>query len=153
MKTKTFFILSDFNDNLLVGVSRISKIIKSNKLTQIIDKPTRVTPTSSALLDIVITNKPDTIYSCDVVPQEVADHDLISITVDICKPKRLPVIRTFPHLGHYTKENFCFRLLQKTHNCNMILNTDDVNTQVDILNANFIDRFNECAPPPLLLKK
>ncbi len=66
--------------------------------------------------------------------------------VDICKPKRLPVIRTFRHLGDYTKENFCFRLLQKTHNFNMILNTDDVNTQVDILNANFINCLNECAP-------
>ncbi len=108
MKNKTFFILGDFSDNLL-GDSKISKIIKSNKLTQIIDKPTRVTPTSSTLLDPVITNKPDTIYSCDVVPQEVADHDLISITVDICKPKRLLVIRTFRHLGDYTKENFFFQ--------------------------------------------
>ncbi len=28
----------------------------------------------------------------------------------------------------------------------MILNTDDVNTQVDILNANFINCLNECGP-------
>ena len=146
MKNKTFFILDDFNESLLVGNSKISKIIKTNKPIQVIDKPTRVTPTSSTLLNLIITNKPDTIYSCDVVPQEVADHDLISIAVDICKPKRSPVIRTFRHLGDYTKENFCFRVLQKTHNSNMISNTDDVNTQVDIFNANFIDCLNECAP-------
>ena len=151
MKNKTFFILGDFNENLLVGNSKMSKIIKSNKLTQVIDKPTRITPTSSTLLDLVITNKPDTIYSCDVVPQEVANHDLISIAVDICKPKRSPVIPTFQHLGDYTKKKFFFRLLQKTHNFNMILNTDDVNTQIDIFNANFINCLNECAP--LLLKK
>ncbi len=35
----------------------------------------------------------------------------------------------------------------------MILNTDDGNTQVDILNANFIDCFNECAPPPLVTRE
>ncbi len=33
MKNKTFFILGDFNDNLLVGNSKLSKIIQSNKLT------------------------------------------------------------------------------------------------------------------------
>lgn len=48
-KNKTFFILGDFINNLLAGKSRISRIIKSNKLTQIIDKPTRVASTSSTL--------------------------------------------------------------------------------------------------------
>ncbi len=85
-RNKTFFILGDFNDNLLVGKNKISKIIKSNKLTQITDKPTRVTSTSSTLLDLATANRPDTVSSWDVVPQEVADHDLISIVMDIRTP-------------------------------------------------------------------
>ncbi len=52
-----------------------------------IDKPTRVTPTSSTLLDLAITNKPDAIHTYDVVLQEIADHDLIIITVDVSKPR------------------------------------------------------------------
>lgn len=150
-KNKTLFILGDFNDNLLASNSRISKIIKGNKLTQIIDKATRITPTSSTLLDLAITNKPDTVCFCDVVPQEIADHDLISVMINISKPKRSPVIRTFRHLGDYTKEKLCFKLHQNKHNFNMILNTDDVNRQVDIFNANFINCLDKCAP--LLLKK
>ena len=146
MKNKTFFVLGDFNDNLLVSDSKVSKVINSNKLTQIIDKPTRVTATSSTLLDLAITNKPDTVLSHDVVPQEVADHDLISITVDIRKPKRSPVIKTFRHLGLYTKDNLCFKLLQKTDDFNKILNSDDVNMQITIFNTTFIDCLNECAP-------
>ena len=86
MKNKTFLSLGDFNDNLLVSNNKISRIIKNNKLTQIIGKPTRITPTSSTLLDLVITNMPDTICSWDVVPQEIADHDLVSVAIDVSKP-------------------------------------------------------------------
>ncbi len=64
LKNKALFILGDFNDNVLANDNKIIKIIKNNKLTQIIDKPTRVTPTSSTLLDLAITNKPDAIRAC-----------------------------------------------------------------------------------------
>ena len=146
VKNKPFFILGDFNDDLLANNNKMTKIIKNNNLTQIINKPTRVTPTSSTLLDLTITNKPDAIHTCDVVLQEIDDHDLISITVDVSKPKRHPVIRTFRHLGQYSKEAFCLRLLQNTQAFNRILNTEDVNTQVDIFTNNFIGCLNDCAP-------
>ena len=145
MKNKALFILGDFIDNVLAK-DKISKIIENNKLTQMVDKPTGVTPTSSTLLYFVITNKPDIIHSCDVVQQEIPDHDLISITVDISKPKRQPVVRTFCNLGKYTKEAFCLRLLQNKQSFNMILQTDDMNTQVDIFTVNFTKCFNDCAP-------
>lgn len=95
MKNKTFSVLGDFIDKFLVIDSNISKILKSNLLTQVTDKPVRVTPPSSTLLNLVNTDKADTIPSCDVVPHEVTDHDLISIILGISKPKRSPVIRTF----------------------------------------------------------
>ena len=84
----------------------MAKLIKSWKLTQLVNKSTRITHTSSPLLDLVIINKPVAVLSCDVVPQEIADHDLTGITVNISKPKRLPVIRMFRHLGSYAKEDF-----------------------------------------------
>ncbi len=87
MKNKALFILGDFNDNLLANDNKMNKIIKKNNLKQITDKPTRVTYTSSTLLDLAITNKPDAIHTYDVVLQEIADKDLISITVDVSKPK------------------------------------------------------------------
>ncbi len=78
--------------------------------------------------------------------QEIADHDLISITIDVSKPKRQPVIRTFRHLGQYSKETFKLRLLHNIQDINRILNTDDVNTHVDIFTIHFIDCLNDCAP-------
>ncbi len=146
LKNKALYILGDFNDNLLLKDYKMTKLIKSSKLTQLVNKPTRVTRTSSTLIDLVITNKPSAVLSCDVVPQETADHDLTSITVDIKKPKRLPIIRTFRHLCEYTKDNFCFKLLENTENFNLILDTDDVNRQVDVFTCTFIKCLDACAP-------
>ena len=98
------------------------------------------------MLDLVITNKPDVINSWDVIPQEVGDHDLFSVNVDITKPKRLPVLRTFRNLRNYTKDALCFKLLQNTQYFNAIMDTDDVNTQVDIFTENFIRCLDDCAP-------
>ena len=98
------------------------------------------------MLDLVITNKPDVISSWDVAPQEVGDHDLLSITVDITKPKRLPVLRTFRNLRNYTTDALCFKLLQNTQYFNAIMDTDNVNTQVDIFTENFIRCLDDCAP-------
>ena len=65
---KNFFILEHLNDNLFAPDSKLSKIIKDNKLTQIIDKPSMVTNTTATLFDVIIANKPD------VVPCTVGDH-------------------------------------------------------------------------------
>lgn len=99
LKNKALYVLGDFNDNLLDKDNKMSRLIKASKLTQLVNKPTRITHTSSTLLDLIITNKPSSVLICDVVPQQVADHDLVCITVDVNKPKRLPMIKTFRHLG------------------------------------------------------
>lgn len=146
MRKKALFILGDLNDNLFANDNKLDKIIKNNKLTQIINKLTRVTATSSTLLDLVITNKPELINSWDVVPYEVGDHDLLSVTIDVSKPKRPAVVRTFRTLKNYSKDAFCFKILEYTQYFNAIMDTDDVNTQVDIFTKNFIRCLDDCAP-------
>ncbi len=146
IKNKSVFILEDFNDNLLSNTNKIDSIVNSVKLTHLINKPTRITPTSSTLLDLVITNVPTSMISFDVIPIEIADHDLICVAVDISKPKRANVVRTYRDLRYYLREDFCSKLLENVSNFNMILNTDDVNIQVDIFTSNFNRCLNECAP-------
>ena len=79
LRGKSVFIMGDFNDNMLVKGNRMSKIIRDNKLTQIIDQPTRITSHSATLLDLIITNKPEMILSHEVVPHVIADHHLVSV--------------------------------------------------------------------------
>ena len=140
LRNKPIFILGDLNDNLLIPNAKLSKIIKSAKLCQLIDRPTRITPYSSTLLDVIITNKPEIVIRFDVSLSEIADHDNISVHINISKPKREPDIKTLRNLENYNQEIFCNSILDQTLNLNMLLNTDDVNKQLEIFN----NVFNKC---------
>ena len=143
---KGFYVLGDFNDDLFSVKNKLGAIIKNYKLTQLIERPTRVTPTSATLLDLVVTNKPDHVLAKSIVPLVIADHDLISITIDITKPQRQPEIRTLRHFGRYNKDSLCELLLSESDNFNQIMDTDDVNLQVNIFNEIFISCLDKCAP-------
>ncbi len=146
LQKRTVFILGDLNDNLLAPNSRLSRIIGNHKLTQLIYKPTRVTPTSSTLFDVTITNRPDHVIHVDVVPGVIADHDLIRVTADISKPKREPVTKVVRDLSTYSSDSFCPHLLRHAPTLKIILQTDDVDGQVDILTTIFTSNLNTCAP-------
>ncbi len=143
---KNFYILGDFNCDLLVKGRKLSSILKTLKLVQIIDVPTRITSTSATLLDLIITNNRDSILAKSVVPQLISDHDLIGIKVNITKPRRLPQIKTFRQLKHYNKDIFSEYIMTEYHSFSKIFNTDDVNMQVNIFNENFIKCLDQCAP-------
>ncbi len=145
MQKRIVFILGDLNDNLLIPNSKLSKIIGNHKLTQFVHKPTRITLTSSTLLDVIITNRPDFTIHVDVVTGAIADHDLILVTDDTSKPKRAPITKTVRDLSNYSSDS-CHHLLNHAPTLNTILQTDDVNAQVDVLTSVFICNLNSCAP-------
>ncbi len=138
---RSFFHDRDLNDNFLSPSSKLSRTVTTNKLTQVIDKPTRVPPTSATLLDVVITNMPNIISDSYVIPGVVADHDLIGVSVDIGKPKRQPVTKTKRDIRNYSSEILCTHISNETPKLNQILHTDDVNKQVLLQ-----DSINQCAP-------
>ncbi len=110
-----------------------------------INKSTRVTPISATLLDVAITNENDIIVTHDVVLQVIADHDLISVTINVTKPKRQPVRRTFRHLGGYCNLKLCSLLLENSHDINNILFIDDVK-QAELFTEVFVRCIDSCVP-------
>ena len=94
LKDKPFYILGDFNDNILCDSSKMRQIISNAKLTQVISKPTRITPTSATLIDLIITNKSQSIL------HSVADHELITVTVNFKKTKMPTYYKNIPRLNH-----------------------------------------------------
>ena len=146
LKDKPFYILGDFNDNILSDSSKMKQIISNAKLTQVISKPTRITPTSATLIDLIITNKSQSILHSDTIPCPVADHELISVTVNLKKPKRLPTVKTFRDLTTYSPETLCTLLRQQSHILNRIFTTDNVDTQVNIFTNTFNNCLDKCAP-------
>ena len=111
-----------------------------------INKPTRITPTSSTLLDVLITNRKESVLDIEVNPSIVADHEQISFCINIKKPKHEQVIKTFRCLKSYSAEILCNLLLDQTFVLNTIFNTDDVNIQVGIFNNTFNNALDKCTP-------
>ena len=146
LRNKTIFILGDLNDDQFVRGNRLCKVVRNLSLSQIIDKPTRITPNSSTLLDVVITNRSDMSIKSDVSPSPFADHKMISIYVNIRKPKRKHEIRTYGCQKNYSQNNLCNLLLNESFNLNNILETDDVIIQVEIFTETFNYCLNICAP-------
>ena len=83
-------------------------------LSQLISNPTRITSTTSTILDLILMSDPITINKCGVSDLGVSDHFLIYCT---CKCKKIPVndhngvkLRSFKN---YTKEALAGKLPQE----------------------------------------
>ena len=126
--------------------NKIGKIIHNLSLTQLIDRPTRITASSSTLIDLIITNKRDFIIHSDAMPCPVADHELITVTINVRKEKRTPCMKTFRSLERYSQDRFCQLLLDCSFLLKDILETDSVNDQVQIFTYVFINCMDTCAP-------
>lgn len=67
LKRKPLFILGDLNDDLNKSNAKLTGILNKNKLKQLVNKPTRITVTTSSILVVIITNSPDIILHTDVI--------------------------------------------------------------------------------------
>ncbi len=50
---------------------------ETHQLTQLVNKPTRITPTSHSLIDMIMTTFPDNIIQHSVMYVDIADHCLV----------------------------------------------------------------------------
>nr|CAH7729132.1 unnamed protein product [Callosobruchus chinensis] len=84
--------LGDFNIDMLRTESsatiKLNKTLESLGLVQLVSSPTRNTPTSSTLIDLILATSNDGfVNSCSVIPADrLSDHDLTSIELsDSCE--------------------------------------------------------------------
>ena len=85
---KDFYLLGDLNCNMHNGSnhnsSTLSNILDIYGLSQLISEPTRITPTSSTLIDLWITSSPEKISKAGVAHLGISDHSLVFMTLKIC---------------------------------------------------------------------
>jgi hypothetical protein len=80
---KDFIILGDFNEDLLnPNLNHLRDIIAKFGCIQLVDKPTRITPTSKTLLDPIITNNVNLISKWEVLDPLLSDHCAVQATLD-----------------------------------------------------------------------
>ena len=146
LKNKPIFVFGDVNDDLFKPNSKLLQIIQGTKLYQLIDRPTRITINSSTLIDILITNKPDMIINFDVVPCHIADHESIIAVINLKKPRHGPEQKTYRCLRNYSPDKLCNLLFDEMESLSTILDTDDVDTQTEVLSNIIVKAIDKIAP-------
>ncbi len=123
LRKKTFYLLGDLNVDYSCTNSKLRNLVATARLSQIIETPTRVTTNSTTLLDVIITNTHNTVIASKVTPCPIADHDLISATIDLHKPKHQPPVVTKRQLRNYSPALFCNTLARETSSLRPIFDT------------------------------
>ena len=79
-------------------------MVNDHGLTQMVDKPTRTTSTTSNTLDIFLTNTPDMVNRCEIIPG-ISDHDIPLLDVSsrvvfqYHKADFDAIVKTIDHFG------------------------------------------------------
>lgn len=78
-----FVIVGDFNEDLLRrDLHHLKDLISRFNCTQLVDKPTRITSTSSSLLDPLIVNNVNLISEWDLLDPILSDHCAVIATLN-----------------------------------------------------------------------
>ena len=77
-----FFLLGDLNCDYLTKtycnqLARLKLISQAYQLTRLITEPTRITPTSESLIDVIFTNDASRIVTSGVIHVAISDHSLV----------------------------------------------------------------------------
>ena len=83
-------VLGDLNIDLLAGGKTFRSLLTEAGLEQLVDQPTRETNTSSTLLDIVATTKPERITALDLMDKRSIklDHYVLGVRIKSDPPAK-----------------------------------------------------------------
>ena len=108
-----FYIAGDLNCNLAAtqldnNSRRLTSITDLYSLHQFINKPTRVTETSSTLIDLIFTNCQDRVVCSGVSHVGISDHSLVYAyrKISIGLPNKGHSTVTYRKFKHFNSQNF-----------------------------------------------
>ena len=150
VKNKTFFLIGDFNINLInyethSGTKNFMDTLSSYGIHPLIIKPTRITLESCTLIDNIFTNINDELNS-GIIINDISDH--------------LPIYTVYPK-GYYNGtvekskqfkrvtnlENLNkFKMLLSNYNWESVLQSDDVDSAYNEFINVTKEKFNESCP-------
>ncbi|XP_068690306.1 uncharacterized protein [Montipora foliosa] len=111
---------------------------------QLIDKPTRVTDTSAAMIDLVLTNVKENIHASGVIHLGISDPSLIYAVRKFMLPKPNPGVREIRDYKHFDAELFVEDLSRMPWNA--IQQFNNPNTCWNVWKSFFTDTLNRHAP-------
>ena len=141
-------LLGDFNVNFLevnkTAKRKLMRIANLYDLEQLILQPTRITPSSKSLIDLLFTNPCHCVVDCGVINLTLSDHSLIFCVLKSGCPKAPGRSIQYRSYKNYSKANFVKEL--KEINWEIVENDPDINAAVNKWNALFPKTANHHAP-------
>ena len=112
-----------------VNVKALLNITAIYGLDQLISEPTRITPTTSTLIDLIFTNRPENVYCSGVSHVALSDHSLVYVYRKISIPtfsKGVNLI-TYRQFKHFNSANFYADILaQPWHDIKQLCDPNDM---------------------------
>ena len=141
------FVLGDLNCDLLKSCregNTLKDMCETLNLTQLVTTPTRVTPQSSSLIDVILATNTSVVKETIVVENHISDHYLTYIVLNLKIPKPPPTHIITRRFRKYDSSKF----LQDLERLPWIENSliGDVSERVDHFNQHFLCLLNKHAP-------
>ena len=140
-KRKNIMIMGDLNSNLLNARGcgntlqannstdhgrKLVSVLRKFGLVNVIKQPTRITETSSTLIDLSIVSNRKKVVISGVFDTGIADHRLIYTSLKLTKARVPPTIRSVIDWKNCDKEAFKEQVaLAPWHACNVFEDSDD----------------------------
>ena len=142
--------MGDFNCNLAspqpdTNTVLLTNIIDIYSLYQLIDSPTRITNTSSTLIDVILTNYQNNIVSAGVSHVSLSDHSLVYALrkISFNSPKGHSTL-TYRKFNNFDSAGFRFDI--STQNWDKVNSYDDPNVMWDTWKDLFFQCVDKHAP-------
>ena len=151
-KYKHVLLLGDYNINQLTTDTPSYKYFKNTileplLLTQLIKEPTRITRTSSTLLDLLLVNSPDNVKCTGVVDiPGISDHCFIYCAYALKKDKFIPKIIRRRDFRNFVEEDFKRDMETAPWGNIYSMEEMDIDNQATIIENIFQDVINKHAP-------
>ena len=117
LKTDHIFLMGDFRCDLLSNLSnprpdvqnktrKLLDLFEQFDMQNIVDEPTRLTPQTETLIDLIVTTRPELINIKGVLPLGISDHCLIYASLKLRKGRPPPRIITIRNFKHFNAKDF-----------------------------------------------
>ncbi len=148
MENKELIIVGDLNCDvnkvpLDSPTHKLQTLSSLYQLTQVINDPTRVTETTSTLIDLILTNKAENISCAGVLHLGISDHSLVYAVSKFELSKSRPSIKEVRDFKYFSDSDFRADLMQVPWDT---ICYDDPNTCWIVWKSFFNEILNKHAP-------
>lgn len=125
--------------------ARLNNLLNKYNLHQVISEPTRVTDSTSKIIDLIVTSDLNLIANTNVINMEnISDHSLVSCALKLKKEKQSPIFRAYRDFHNFNYELFLKDL--NVINWAFIYALESVDDMIEFWNSSITMLFDLHAP-------